>query len=123
MINNIFGWGNRYFLQLLGTATGTSSACMWAIIYLAVHKNSNLIVTFQNNLLIYKYFIDNIFGIWVPKNVPYSLQDFEIFKVTTSNFGILKWEFKELFTSVNFLDLTISIENDKKTLQKRTKNQ
>ena len=36
MRNNIFEWGDLYFLQLLGTAMGTSSACMWATIYFAV---------------------------------------------------------------------------------------
>ena len=33
MTNNIFEWGDMYFLQLLGTAMGTSAACMWATIY------------------------------------------------------------------------------------------
>ena len=32
MCNNIFEWGDCYFLQLLGTAMGTSAACMWAVI-------------------------------------------------------------------------------------------
>ena len=27
MCNNIFEWGDSYFLQLLGTAMGTSAAC------------------------------------------------------------------------------------------------
>ena len=31
MHNNIFVWGDRCFLQLLGIAMGTSSACMWSI--------------------------------------------------------------------------------------------
>ena len=28
MLNNVFEWGDLYFLQLLGTAMGTSVACM-----------------------------------------------------------------------------------------------
>ena len=113
MTNNIFEWGDMYFLQLLGTAMGTSSACMWATIYFAVHENNTLLVNFNNHLLIYKRFIDDIFGIWIPASVPNIQTDFESFKATTNNFGILKWEFEELSTSVNFLDLTISIENNK----------
>ena len=38
-----------------------------------------------------------------------------------NNFGILEWEFEEPSKAVNFLDLTISIENEKistKTFQK-----
>ena len=30
MRNNLFEWGDMHFLQLLGTAMGTSAACMWA---------------------------------------------------------------------------------------------
>ena len=39
----------------------------------------------------------------------------------TNNFGILTWEFEELSNSVDFLDLTITIENNSivtKTYQK-----
>ena len=43
------------------------------------------------------------------------------FKRDVSNFGILTWTFEELSKSVNFLDLTISMEENKivtKTYQK-----
>jgi len=33
MRNNLFEYGDMYFLQLLGTDMGTSAACMWATIY------------------------------------------------------------------------------------------
>jgi len=41
-------------------------------------------------------------------------------KAETNNFQILTWEFEELATSVNFLDLTISIEKAE-YLQKHTR--
>ena len=35
MSNNLFEWGDMYFLQLIGTAMGTSAAVMWAMLYFA----------------------------------------------------------------------------------------
>jgi len=63
MKNNIFEWGDLYFLQLLGTAMGTSAACMWATIYFAVHEMGKLQPTYGRHLLPFKRFIDDIFGI------------------------------------------------------------
>jgi hypothetical protein len=37
MRNNIFQFGDLYFLQLIGTAMGTSAAVMWATLYFAYH--------------------------------------------------------------------------------------
>ena len=53
MNNNIFIWGDSYFLQLLGTAMGTSAACMWATIYFAVHEMNDVIPKFDNKLLLF----------------------------------------------------------------------
>ena len=39
MLNNTFAWEDLRFLHLLGTAMGTSAACMWASIYFAVHES------------------------------------------------------------------------------------
>ena len=38
MRNNVFEFGNLYFLQLIGTAMGTSLANNWATIYFWTHK-------------------------------------------------------------------------------------
>jgi hypothetical protein len=64
MRNNIFEWGDLYFLQLLGTAMGTSSAVMWATIYYTYHEISRLIPTQGESLLYFRRLIDDIFGIW-----------------------------------------------------------
>ena len=66
MHSNLFEWGDCYFLQLLGTAMGTSAACMWATIYFAVHKNLVLLPKYGQHLLVFRRFIDDIFGIWIP---------------------------------------------------------
>ena len=119
MSNNIFVWGDSYFLQLLGTAMGTSAACMWATIYFAVHEMGSIIPKYGNKLLLFLRFIDDIVGIWVGNPLDASWDDF---KKEVNNFGILEWEFEEPSQKVNFLDLTISIENDSfittKTFQK-----
>ena len=63
-------------------------------------------------------FIEDIIGIWIGKPLE---QDWEDFKNETNTFDILEWEFEEPSTKVNFLDLTISLENNKistKTFQK-----
>ena len=118
MENNIFNWGDLYFLQLLGTAMGTSCACMWATIYFWVHESSNLLPHHSKNLLLLKRYIDDMIGIWLCDGTALS---WEQFKEETNNFGILTWDFEEPSTRVDFLDLTISIEGCRirtKTYQK-----
>ena len=51
MKNNIFEFGDCYFLQLLGTAMGTLSAVMWATIYYAYHEVKTLIPKYGHFLL------------------------------------------------------------------------
>jgi len=118
MQNNIFEWGDLRFLQLLGTAMGTSAACMWATIYFGVHESTTLMPRFGNHLLLYCRFIDDIFGIWIGN--PNGLY-FNQFIEYTNNFGLLKWDFSARSQSVDFLDLTIFIEDGRlltKTYQK-----
>ena len=108
MQNNVFEWGDLYFLQLLGTAMGTSAACMWATIYFSVHEDSILLPMFSNNLLLYCRFIDDIFGVWIGNRNGMAWAQF---KERCNDFGILKWDFFEPSKSVNFLDLTIYIKD------------
>ena len=61
MRNNIFEWGDLYFLQLLGTPMGTSATCMWATIYFAIHEMGFIIPKYANNLLLFCRFINDIF--------------------------------------------------------------
>lgn len=105
MRNNLFNWGDMFFLQLLGTAMGTSAACMWATIYFAVHESECLIPKYNHCLLLFKRFIDDMFGIWIGSDA-----EWVEFQNDTNNFGILTWDFEEPSLSVDFLDLTISIE-------------
>ena len=111
MTNNIFQFGDAYFLQLLGTAMGTSAACMWATIYFSVHESDCLLPTFGHHMILYVRYIDDIFGIWIGD----SDDDWLLFQNETNSFGVLQWDFSPLSRSINFLDLTISVESGKIT--------
>ena len=63
MRNNIFEWGDKNFLQLLETAMGTSSAIMWATAYFGTHEIKKLIPTYEEMLLLFRRFIDDMVGV------------------------------------------------------------
>jgi hypothetical protein len=66
MDNNIFQFGESYWLQLSGTAMGTPAAWAYATIFYGEFENSTILTTFAPNLLYYRRYIDDIFGIWLP---------------------------------------------------------
>ena len=63
MKNNIFEFGDMFFLQLLGTTLGTSLAVMWATVYYIYHIVLTLLPNHGHNLLYLICYTDNIFGI------------------------------------------------------------
>ena len=119
MRNNVFEFGDMHFLQLIGTAMGTSAAVMFATIYFAYHEATCILPKHGNHLLYYRRFIDDIFGIWTGNHT----DEWEAFKKDLNTFGILTWEVSALEREVNFLDLTLTLENGRivsKTYQKPT---
>ena len=111
MKNNVFQFGDTFWLQLNGTAMGTPPACTWATIYYGVHESVCLLANFGQNLLYCGRFIDDMLGIWIPDdNNPNAWEEFK----NSLPFGLLEWETSELSTSVDFLDLTISIGSDRR---------
>jgi hypothetical protein len=110
MRNNIFEFGDTRYLQLTGTAMGTSSACMYATIYFAIHEMATLIPTFGRNLFFVKHYIDDLIGIWVVNDPSITWEDFG---TSLNSFGRLRWDIDEPSTSVDYLDLTITI-NDRR---------
>lgn len=109
MRNNIFEWGDLYFLQLLGTAMGTSAAVMWATLYFGYHEVHTLLPRFGRHLLYFRRFIDDMIGVWLSDDSSAWID----FQAAVNNFGILTWEFDAPGRSVNFLDMTLSIRNGK----------
>ena len=63
MMNNVFEFGDLHFLQLIGTAMGTSAAVMWVTIYFAYHEATRIIPKFDKFLEYLRRFIDDILGI------------------------------------------------------------
>jgi len=126
MDNNIFKFGDTYWLQTQGTAMGTPAAPLYSIITFGYFENTSILPTFKPNLLYYKRFIDDIFGIWIDNHTPnatFNIQDqqWDAFTNELNNFGLLRWNTEPLSTSTTFLDLTLSIVNGKiisKTYQK-----
>lgn len=121
--NNIFEFSDTFWIQISGTAMGTSCACMYATIYYAYHEINVLLPKYKLQLFYYRRFIDDALGIWLPHGSP---RDNELkwrqFKKDMDNFGKLRWKCEPLSKAVNFLDLTISITDDNiietKTFQK-----
>jgi hypothetical protein len=108
MKNNIFSFADSYWLQLCGTATGTPVACAYATLTFGHHKNTVLLPTFSNNLLFYRRYIDDVFGIWLP--TPGDSLTWENFKKTLNNWCKLEWTVKTPSKKTHFLDLNITIE-------------
>ena len=86
---------------------GTPPAPSYATIYYAIHENE-FVPTFPN-LLFYCRYIDDVFGIW--QTLPDHADAPEwMWLTTTMPYHDLKWELNPLSLSVEFLDMTISID-------------
>jgi len=107
MRNNVFEWGDMFFLQLLDTVMRTSSIVMWATLYYAYHKVHKLIPLYGQFLLYFIHFIDDIFGIWIGNTTTKWVS----FCDDVDNYSILTWDIKQqqLSNRVNFLDITFII--------------
>ena len=108
MTNNVFQFGDCYFHQKSGTAMGTPPACCYATIYYAIHENF-LFQKYTNNIFFYRRYIDDIFGVWVPSNSGPTFDDFK----KDLKFHKLRWEAEEPSNSVVFLDMVLSISNNR----------
>ena len=135
MRNNVFQFDDTYWLQLTGTAMGTSLACIYATIYFSYHEETRIIPTYSlgivspdaatpvplrpaptsmdSPLLLHARLIDDAFQIWdlakLPANARYN---FVSHMEHEMKFGALSWDVEVPARSVNFLDLTIAIETD-----------
>jgi len=102
--NNYFTFGNQSYKQLNGIAMGTNAAVHLANIYLHYKVDLPVLKRFKPNQLVYKRYIDDIFGMFKG-----SIQDFKesflpFFTALTPN---LKSTHVMNNSYVDFLDLTI----------------
>ena len=115
MKNNVFQFSDTFWLQLNGTAMGTSVACMWATIYYSYHEETQILNKSVRDLRIFFYrrLIDDAFIIHVPAPGSYA-----VLQYTMNNFGYegrrLEWEASPLARDAIFLDLTLSIQDNGK---------
>jgi hypothetical protein len=105
-----------FWLQLHGTAMGTSTACLYATLYYAYHERLTLLSAFSTKLLYFRRFIDDIFGIWWDARDQNTWSDFQ----ATLPFGSLKWETTTLSGTVVFLDLELTINPKTRRITTKT---
>ncbi len=111
MENNVFEFAGSYWLQLIGTAMGTPAACAYATISYGQHENSVILPNYAQQLLYYKRYIDDIFGIWLPPKHNH-LTKWNEFKQHLNSWGSLEWAIEDPSRRTNFLDLDISIKGN-----------
>ena len=117
MSNCIFKFGNTFWHQLIGTAMGTPVACIYATLFFAYYERTILLRKYKKNLLLYVRQIDDIFGVWIDD--PEKPDAWEYFKRDLNSACKLDWSTTSLRTSVDFLDITISLSQSG-TLSTRT---
>lgn len=118
MNHNVFRFGNTFWLQLNGTAMGTPVAPMYATVVFAICE-IEIIPRFPQ-LVEYGRYIDDGFGIWQP--LPSDSPETDLLQWTEFQTAInqpgasspaaarrLIWDFSSRKLSVDFLDLTITL--------------
>ena len=108
MKNNIFRFGDTTWLQLTGTAMGTPPAPAYATLYYAIHED-NILREFGSNLSLYRRFIDDIIGLWKVTDPSTDETTWQHFQSRLNDFD-LEWEVSKRQPTVNFMDLTIKLD-------------
>lgn len=113
MNNMIFQFGDLFYRQTTGTAMGVPPAVDWANIYFGLHEMLFLNdSTFTRHLLVYKRFVDDIFGIWIPHDDPdIDEEHWARFVNAVNDFHGMEWTFSPRSTRVEFMDLDIELQN------------
>ena len=113
---NVFTFGNSFFIQTNGTAMGTNAACMYATIYYSYQEEN--VLSKLPFVKFYRRLIDDAFII-----MDNGAGNFEELQLAMDNFGPtgkrLEWVATKPARSVDFLDLTVSI-NDAGNIETRT---
>ena len=118
MENNVFMFGSTYWKQLVGTAMGTPCAVNYTTLYFAWHERNTILPTFESNIIVYGRLVDDIGVLWDTAG-RHSVEQFDHCLNTRCK---LKWVTEKPAKSMDFLDLTVWIEEGTvwtKTFQKK----
>ena len=111
MTMNIFTFGDLTLKQLNGTAMGTPPAPPYATIYYGIHEEKFL-PHHSRRVIYYRRLFDNVIAKWCPnKNPQLDAVQWNEFKQKMNSFPGLTWEFSERSKMVDFMDMTITINN------------
>jgi hypothetical protein len=120
MENNVFAFGDTFWHQIDGTAMGTPPAPPYATLFFSIFEATFLKQSspFSKNLFFYKRFIDDVIAIWSPEPTTEAndLKWLEFKTHMNTSWCGLEWEFSELTNQVDFMDLTISL-NEKNQVE------
>ena len=114
MTMNIFTFGDLTLKQLNGTAMGTPPPPPYETVYYGIHEEKFLPKSSQC-VIYYRRFIDDVIGIWCPnQNSQMDDSEWTSFIKAMNAFPGLTWEFSEQSNMVDFMDMTITINNSNK---------
>jgi hypothetical protein len=111
MRNNVFQLNNTNWLQLQGTAMGTSVACVYATIYFSFHEETCLLTHKHLKPFFYRRFIDDALVIQL-NATPAKHTSFmnAMASFSDGKNKSLQWTSTPLSDTVDFLDLTLTID-------------
>ena len=95
MTNNVFQFGDTFWLQKVGTAMGAPPAPPWVTIFFGIHKET-VLARFGPRLQLYRCFIDDVLGIWLvdPDPAEY-IRQWTLFVALMQDYYGLEWIFEE----------------------------
>ena len=112
--NNIIKFGDTYWRQISGTGMGISPAPPWATIFFGTYESSTILPKWSHYVKFYRRFIDDVFGIWVSHPCPDRNNELWLeFQADMQGWHGLRWEFTNLSSTCTFMDLTLSITNNR----------
>jgi hypothetical protein len=110
MLCNIFYFGDTFWLEISGTAMDFPSAPPWANTFFGLFE-AIFLPLFQDNLFLYKIFIDDVNGIWTIHNPVINANTWEQFKAALNDdASTLKLIASPPSQVVDFMDTNLAIQ-------------
>ena len=110
MKNNILCLCDQYAKQVSGTAMGKPPAPPWATLFEGIH-GIEFLPRWQEQLLLYVRFIDDIYSIWLPHMDPIVDEaNWKALQAKVNDNHGLEWVFTKRSMSAIFLDMTTKIQ-------------